>query len=614
MSFTLLVGDNWYAYMYDTIRAYSEFCRLYFLIVVYFGNLTLINVFTAILINTFGEESEKIRKNLKKLQSAGTIDYEKFWHVKINKVRPVIRRFFEKNYGFFEALWANMKKIATNANSRLSQRKSVGFIKKTVNFASIFPVNKKPQFKDLQIITVSKPAVKINNYNKMAGILSAKPNVSEDKTRHSTFRKSILAGIYGLKFFNKDTNVRKPSELLYKNEIKNNIFLSIEQSYRNNIIDFEAFNEKVKNYRKDRQKNTKANNLSEEYNFMSKMRADLQIKLEGFSLGFMGVENKFRKICSKILNNPLFEGMILVVIVISCVLLAATNPLSDPSSQFNYFLFVFDVVLALIFLMEIIIKIVVHGMVFNGKNSYLRTNWHLFDFLISVFFILATFEAIQLKLTALKSFRFARILRPLRLISRNEGLKLIINSFLMALPTLFNLILLVFSFFYICSVFLVNNFKGAFHFCTINSSLISDKLSCFDYGGDWVNKDLNLDNVWMAMATLLAISTTDNWTETMFNMMDSVGIDKTPIEGYGKVWRYFSMIFISLSTFVVLNLFTSLVVDSYQREKDKGVGIASCSFQQKEWIKLQVRIFNMPPKLNVRSFIEGGLKIFYNRL
>ena len=612
MSFALVVGDNWYSYMFDTIRAYSSYSRAYFLIVVYLCNLTLINVFTAILINTFGEESEKIRKNMKKTKS-NTIDYEQFWMLKIRKFRPKIQKFIEKNYILLSKCWENVIKVVKLANFRFFDRKSVFSTTNNDERGSIFPLkrrykNKKPEKPQIIDNLVKTRAKSEFNYNLSAGILSIKPSPIPKSAKSSLIplnRWSILGNFVPIKNIFK-RNIRKPSELLYKNENKTNIFLSIELSYKNNIVDFKAFNEKVKSYRKDRKTATpntkKSQNLTEEYDFLSKLKADFLIKLEGISLNFFKKDDKFRVFCSKILNNPFFETFILILIIVSCILLAATDPISDPNSQFNSFLFIYDIILAVVFLIEILMKIIVHGLLFNGDNSYLRTGWHVFDFFISFFFILATFEAIQLKLTALKSLRFARILRPLRLISKNEGLKLTINSFLMAIPTLFNLILLVFSFFYITSVFLVSNFKGSFHYCSIDNQYNNnaiDKYSCFDYGGDWVNQDMNMDNVWNAMASLLAISTTDNWTGVMFNMMDSVAPEVSPIENNSIIWQYFSMIFMSLSTFVVLNLFTSLVVDSYQREKDKGIGIARLTFRQKEWIKLQMRIFNMPPKFNV---------------
>jgi len=601
--FALFVGDNWYSYMFDTIRAYSENSRIYFLIVVYLGNLTLINVFTAILISTFGEESEKLRKNFKKtLIASQSIDYEQFWTVKLKKFKPFFCRFFEKNYAILIKTWICIKNIAFAANVQLSKIKKDRFsMLHVTNLLKIFPLSKNsPHNLIFPEKTVKRGASKsFHQYSKIAGLISAKENNSQIDNNLMSHKKrwSILTNLTGLRMFNQTKKLRKPSELLYQNDFKNNIFLSIEQSYRNNLIDFQAFNEKVKHMRRKDTKTSK--NLNEEFNIMSKLKADFQGNLEGVALNYFTEKSKLRLSCKKLLNNPFFESFILFLIVISCLFLAVSDPLSDPNSSFNLFLFIFDLILAGIFLVEIIIKIINHGLILNGKGSYLRNGWNFFDFMICFFFIFSTAQAIGLNLTALKSLRLARILKALRLIPKNEGLKLTINSFLKALPTLFNLILLVFSFFYICSVFLVNNFKGALYYCTIGSY---DKTDCFDNGGDWVNQDMNMDNVWNAMANLLAISTTDNWMQTMFNLMDSVGIDKSPVQNYGMIWQYFTEVFMSISTFVVMNLFTSLVVDSYHREKYKQIGISSVSHQQKEWIKLQMRIFSMPPKHNVSFY------------
>lgn len=620
--------------MFDAIRTNSNYARIYFLIVVYLGNVTLVNVFTAILINTFGEESEKIGKVLKKIRNNNkSIDYEQFWLIKIKKMSPIFRRFFDKNYYIIDSIWKNLKRLTKLVNEKIWRRRSTEFnpgnviplnpvsiLKKNANFEQIFPKKRKNSQEarkpNLNINLINSNPIYNNmfpisprNFNNLAGILSSK--INQRPTPANPPKNPRWSVINNLKTaFFKSRNVRKPSELLYRNERKNNIFLTNEQSYLNNIIDFKAFNEKVKSARRDRRNKglNMSTVLNQEFDFMSKIKADYQINLIGVSLNVLDTKNKLRIFCWKILNNPVFETFITCLIVLSCLFLAANDPFAAPNSNFNEFLLGFDMFLAVIFMIEIVIKIIVHGLLFNGSTSYLRTKWHIFDFIISVFFILATLQAIDTKFSAVKSLRFARVLRPLRLISKNEGLKLIINSFLMALPTLFNLFLLVFSFFYICSVFLVNIFKGSFYYCSIDS--VPDKWSCFDNGGDWINNDFHMDNVLMAMGTLLAISTTDNWMQTMFNMMDSVGINESPKVDNAVIWKYFSMIYISISTFVVLNLFTSLVVDSYQREKDKAIGIANLSFQQKEWIKLQKRIFDLKPKHNVNLIITS-FNFFY---
>lgn len=60
----------------------------------------------------------------------------------------------------------------------------------------------------------------------------------------------------------------------------------------------------------------------------------------------------------------------------------------------------------------------------------------------------------------LKILRILRVLRPLRLISRNEGLKLAINSLILSIPSMLNLILVCLIFFLLFGIFGVNYFKG----------------------------------------------------------------------------------------------------------------------------------------------------------
>ena len=41
-----------------------------------------------------------------------------------------------------------------------------------------------------------------------------------------------------------------------------------------------------------------------------------------------------------------------------------------------------DLVMTVIFSLEVILKVIATGLVFNGKNSYLRDGWNLLDFMI----------------------------------------------------------------------------------------------------------------------------------------------------------------------------------------------------------------------------------------
>jgi hypothetical protein len=74
-------------------------------------------------------------------------------------------------------------------------------------------------------------------------------------------------------------------------------------------------------------------------------------------------------------------------------------------------------------------------------------------------------EASALK--SLKALRALRALRPLRVISRNEGLKLVVNSLFSALPALGNVMLVCGLFVLIFAILGTNFFKGKYFRCDI---------------------------------------------------------------------------------------------------------------------------------------------------
>lgn len=100
--------------------------------------------------------------------------------------------------------------------------------------------------------------------------------------------------------------------------------------------------------------------------------------------------------------------------------------------------------------------------------------------------------------------RLFRVLRPLRLIARNDSLKIAINALILSVPKLANLLLVCLIFFLMFGIFGVNFFKGSFFSCDYRylgdvSFDIVNKWDCMDIGGNWVNADYNFDNTMNAM-------------------------------------------------------------------------------------------------------------------
>jgi hypothetical protein len=110
------------------------------------------------------------------------------------------------------------------------------------------------------------------------------------------------------------------------------------------------------------------------------------------------------------------------MIILSTILLTLENPLDDPAGKKAEVLFNIDIVVTIIFIVECSLKVTVYGFLLNGPNSYIKNPWNIIDFIIVVFSIVSLlFSGVNLKF--IKALRMLRVLRPLRMISRNEGLK-----------------------------------------------------------------------------------------------------------------------------------------------------------------------------------------------
>lgn len=100
----------------------------------------------------------------------------------------------------------------------------------------------------------------------------------------------------------------------------------------------------------------------------------------------------------------------------------------------NGLLFKVDLSLTIIFTMEAIMKIIAFGFVMNGENSYIRNPANIIDFIVVIVSIASLMTDGNQNLSVLKVFRLLRILRPLRMVAKNEGLKLSIVSLFESMP------------------------------------------------------------------------------------------------------------------------------------------------------------------------------------
>ena len=99
------------------------------------------------------------------------------------------------------------------------------------------------------------------------------------------------------------------------------------------------------------------------------------------------------------------------------------------------------------------------------------------------------------------------------------------------------------------------------------------------------------------MMTFFEISTLEMWPGMMYAAIDSVDIDHVPkYEKKPGVAMVFIM-FIFLTTFFIMNLFISVIVDKFNAEIKKRQGADEFTEEQKEWVKIQRLLIRTNPKI-----------------
>ena len=156
------------------------------------------------------------------------------------------------------------------------------------------------------------------------------------------------------------------------------------------------------------------------------------------------------------------------VVILSAVMMGLEEPLQDPEWKFKSFFDVTNNFITLIFVVELVMKVIVYGLIMNYENSFLRDGWNVLDCFIVICSITSfavenfTSSAAADKIELLKMLR---VLRSLRMISRNEGLKLSVLSLIYSLPGILNVTVVSSLFLLLFGIFFLNILKGKFYHC-----------------------------------------------------------------------------------------------------------------------------------------------------
>uniref|UniRef100_A0A8C1LDA4 Sodium channel protein n=1 Tax=Cyprinus carpio TaxID=7962 RepID=A0A8C1LDA4_CYPCA len=284
-----------------------------------------------------------------------------------------------------------------------------------------------------------------------------------------------------------------------------------------------------------------------------------------------------RRTCFTIVEHDYFETFIIFMILLSSGALAFEDINIERRRVIKTILEYADKVFTYIFIVEMLLKWVAYGF-----KTYFTDAWCWLDFLIvDVSLVSLTANLLGYSdLGPIKSLRTLRALRPLRALSRFEGMRVVVNALVGAIPSIFNVLLVCLIFWLIFSIMGVNLFAGKFYHCVnttteerIPMDVVNNMSDCMALmhtnEARWVNVKVNYDNVGTGYLSLLQIATFKGWMDIMYAAVDSREVEDQPSYEINLYMYLYFVIFIIFGSFFTLNLFIGVIIDNFNQQKSK---------------------------------------------
>ncbi|OXB56537.1 UNVERIFIED_CONTAM: hypothetical protein H355_001703 [Colinus virginianus] len=313
-----------------------------------------------------------------------------------------------------------------------------------------------------------------------------------------------------------------------------------------------------------------------------------------------------RKTCFLIVEHNWFETFIIFMILLSSGALAFEDIYIEQRKTIRTILEYADKVFTYIFILEMLLKWCAYGFVKFFTNA-----WCWLDFLIvavSLVSLIANALGYS-ELGAIKSLRTLRALRPLRALSRFEGMRVVVNALVGAIPSIMNVLLVCLIFWLIFSIMGVNLFAGKYHYCFNETSeerfdieIVNNKTDCEALMPPnsteirWKNVKINFDNVGAGYLALLQVATFKGWMDIMYAAVDSRKQEEQPkYEDNIYMYIYF-VIFIIFGSFFTLNLFIGVIIDNFNQQKKKISQDIFMTEEQKKYYNAMKKLGSKKPQ------------------
>jgi voltage-gated sodium channel len=232
----------------------------------------------------------------------------------------------------------------------------------------------------------------------------------------------------------------------------------------------------------------------------------------------------WRRKIEAFVSSATIQHFIVFLIVLNAILLGLETDPEIVQSIGTELAFI-DHAILFVFTLEILLLMASRGF------KYFLDPWCIFDFLVVGISLVPATESLSV-------LRSLRVLRVLRLINKVESMKRVVGGLLSSLPGLGSVFGLILIIFYVAGVIATNEFGKAFP----------------DYFG-------SLSNTFF---TLFQVMTLESWSD---------GVARPVMEKFPYAWIFF-VLFILVATFIVVNLFIAVIVDSLTSNPKENVGMS----------------------------------------
>ncbi|KAK3242941.1 hypothetical protein CYMTET_47370 [Cymbomonas tetramitiformis] len=284
------------------------------------------------------------------------------------------------------------------------------------------------------------------------------------------------------------------------------------------------------------------------------------------------VRSKFMQI----MFSPRFDQTTNALILLNCVCLALYDPNGNQDDITNVISTQSETVFTVLFSGEVIIKVVAMGFVMD-KYSYCRDGWNMMD----LFVVLLGWAVYLPGVGNFLALRTIRLIRPLRTIGGNPGLRLYAVALLDSVPLLIDVFLLWGFVYVIFGITAMSLWSGKFHYhCVPNDekTIVVDDLNTVcgqsscpqgyfctnrDYkGGLLPNPNFggsNFDNFGWSFVAIFQTLTMEGWVE----------LKQFTSNAWSEWAVFYWVLLILFGSFFVVNLATAVVFASFTRMASK---------------------------------------------